>query len=104
MNHYTGNEYLIINKENGKLNIRTENNLGVIDDNLSYSEARQLALRYDLHYSDLVQECESQESYLAISTELSNARRAYKDPKQQSKLLKARLNENQFKIANEYIF
>jgi hypothetical protein len=101
MNHYTGTDYLIDN-ENGTFG--TENDYGVIEDGLTFEQAKERSLKYKLGYSDLLVDCQTFDDYKTIGSEIQRMRRLYNTIKERSKYLKRALTPEQAAIAEAYNF
>lgn len=101
MNHYTGTDYLIDN-ENGTF--RTENDHGIIEDGLTFKEAKELKAKHGLDGCELVADCQTFEDYETIGTELQRMRRLCNTIKERSKFLKDVLTPEQAAIAETYNF
>ena len=101
MNHYTGTDYLM---DNGNGTFRTENDHGVIEDGLTFEQAKDKKAKHGLEYLDIVSDCKTFEDYKAIDTELQRMRRLYSTIKERSKFLKSVLTPGQAAIAEAYNF
>lgn len=101
MNHYTGTDYLIDN-ENGTF--RTENDHGIIEDGLTFKEAKELKAKRGLDRCELVADCQTLHDYKTIGRELQRMRRLHSTIKERSKFLKDVLTPEQATIAETYNF
>lgn len=101
MNHYTGADYLI-NNEDGTFS--TENDHGVIEDGLTFKQAKELKAKYGLDGCELVADCQTLYDYETIGRELQRMRRLYNTIKERSKFLKKVLTPEQAAIAETYNF